>query len=56
MHTSLSLHFIDLQCLDMFWALLAPSSGGTTRTQNWWLLCAVVDVGWSQYMGSLPVS
>jgi hypothetical protein len=23
MHASLSLHFIDVQCLDMFWALLA---------------------------------
>jgi hypothetical protein len=33
-----------------------PSSGGTSRTQNWWLLCAVVDVGWSQDMGNLPIS
>jgi hypothetical protein len=47
MHTSLSLtlhwrsmsrHVLGISCL---------SSGGTTGTQNWWLLCAVVDVGWS---------
>jgi hypothetical protein len=27
--------------------IACPSSGGIKRTQNWWLLCAVVDVGWS---------
>jgi hypothetical protein len=33
-----------------------PSSGGTTRTQNRWLLCTVVDVGWSQNVGRLQSS
>jgi hypothetical protein len=31
--------------------ITCPSSGGTTQTQGWWLLCAVVDVGWSQDVG-----
>jgi hypothetical protein len=35
----------------MFWALL--SSGGTTWMQIWWILCAVVDVYWSQDVGRL---
>jgi hypothetical protein len=26
-----------------------PSSEGTTRTQNRWLLCAAVDAGWSVF-------
>jgi hypothetical protein len=29
-------------------SITCPSSRGITRTLNWWLLCAVVDVGWSQ--------
>jgi hypothetical protein len=33
-----------------------PSSGGTTQTQGWWLLCAVVDVGRSQDVGRLSYS
>jgi hypothetical protein len=31
--------------------ITCPSSGGTTQTQGWWLLCSVVDVGWSQDVG-----
>jgi hypothetical protein len=50
MHTSLSLHFIDVQCLDMFRALLAhPQEALHERRIG--DLCAVVDVGWSQDMG-----
>jgi hypothetical protein len=27
-----------------------PSSGGTTRTQNWWLLCAEIDNNFLSYI------
>jgi hypothetical protein len=50
MHTSLSLHFIDAQCLDVFRALLAhPQEALHERRIG--DLCAVVDVDWSQGMG-----
>jgi ribonuclease HI len=51
-----TLHFHTLYWCSMsrlVSGITCPSSGGTTRTQNWWLLCAVVDVGWSQNMGRL---
>jgi hypothetical protein len=48
-HASLSLHFIDVQCLDMFRAILAHPQEAI-HGQNWWLLCAIVDVGWYQDM------
>jgi hypothetical protein len=46
MHTSLSLDWCSMSRRVL--GITCPPSGGTTRTQNWWLLCAVVDVGWSQ--------
>jgi hypothetical protein len=46
MHTSLSLHCIDVQCLDRHVSgITCPSSGSATWTLNWWLVGAVVDVG-----------
>jgi hypothetical protein len=53
MHTSLSLQFINVQCLDMFQALLAHPHE-SLHGRRWWLLCVVVDVGWSRDVGSLP--
>jgi hypothetical protein len=55
MYTSLSLS------LTLYWGSMSrhvsgitcPSSVSIARTQIWWLLCAVVDVGWSRDVGRL---
>jgi hypothetical protein len=47
MHTSLSLTLHWFLVSRHVSGITCPSSGGTTRTHNWWILCAVVDVGWA---------
>jgi hypothetical protein len=54
MHCSLSLTFYWCSMSRHVSGITCPSSGGTTRTLNGWLLFAVVDVFWCQDMGRLP--
>jgi hypothetical protein len=51
MHTSLSLHFIDVQYLDMFRALLAHPQEALPERR---IGDCCVQLGWSQGMGRLP--
>jgi hypothetical protein len=50
MHTAFLLRFIDVQCLDMFRALLAHLQEAL-HGRRFDDLCAVVDVGWCQDVG-----
>jgi hypothetical protein len=50
-HTPLSLSLYSSSKSRHVSSITCPSSGGTTRMQLWWLLCAVVNVGWSQDLG-----
>jgi hypothetical protein len=47
-HTSLSILFYWCSKSRHVSGITFQSSGDTTRMQLWWLLCAVVDVGWSE--------
>jgi hypothetical protein len=51
MHTSPSLTLYWCPVSRHVSGITCPSSGGITRTQIWWLLCADVDVGWSEDVG-----
>jgi hypothetical protein len=56
MHTSLTLALFWGSVSRHVFGITCPSSGGTIRTQNWWLFCAVVDMGWYQDVERLPTS
>jgi hypothetical protein len=52
-HTSLSLTLYWCSMSRHVSGITCPSSGDNTRTKNWWVLCAFVDVGWSRNVGRL---
>jgi hypothetical protein len=49
MHTSLSLTRYWCSVSRHVSGITCPSLGGTTRTQNWWLLCAEMDSRFMSY-------
>jgi hypothetical protein len=53
-HFTFHLHFIKVQSLDMFRALLAHLQEAL-HERRFGDLCAVVDLGWSQDVGRLPL-
>jgi hypothetical protein len=49
-------HFIKTQNLDMFWASFAHPQEALHKHSFEGCSVSTLDVGWSQYMGSLPIS